>query len=75
MMGTDILVAPQMTKGAMTRQVVLPQGTWRADDGMVTIGPARIMIETPLARLPYFERIGSRVEVCREIRNCKSHDN
>ncbi|MGN0846987.1 MAG: glycoside hydrolase family 31 protein [Kiritimatiellia bacterium] len=56
MMGTDLLVAPQMEKGAATRTVVVPPGTWRADDGSIVTGPATITVQTPLARLPHFVR-------------------
>ena len=54
MMGTDLLVAPQMDKGAASRPVVVPPGTWKADDGTVVVGPKTITVQTPLARLPHF---------------------
>ena len=54
MMGETLLVAPQLTKGAKTRKVRLPAGTWRADDGTVTFGPKEIEVATPLDRLPHF---------------------
>ena len=57
MMGADLLVAPQMEKGAATRTVVVPPGTWRADDGAVVVGPKTVTVETPLARLPHFVRV------------------
>ena len=41
---------------ATSRTVEIPPGTWRADDGTVTVGPARLVIETPLGRLPHFVR-------------------
>ena len=56
MMGNDILVAPVMEKGAVSRKVVLPPGKWRADDGQIHVGPAEIEVAAPLARLPYFEK-------------------
>ena len=57
MMGTDLLVAPQMEKNATTRDVVIPPGTWKADDGTTVVGPKTITVKTPLARLPYFVRV------------------
>ncbi len=56
MMGTELLVAPQMDKGATTRTVIIPPGTWKADDGSVVTGPKTITVSTPLARLPHFVR-------------------
>ena len=57
MMGTDLLVAPQMEKDATTRDVVIPPGTWKADDGTTVVGPKTITVKTPLARLPHFVRV------------------
>lgn len=54
MMGTDLLVAPVVEKGAKTREVVIPPGTWTADDGSVHTGPVAVTVATPLERLPYF---------------------
>lgn len=57
MMGDFLIVAPQVEKGAEEKQVILPSGLWRADDGAIYEGPCTILISTPLARLPYFEKI------------------
>ena len=57
MMGTDLLVAPQMEKNATTRDVVIPPGTWKADDDTTVVGPKTITVKTPLARLPHFVRV------------------
>ena len=57
MMGDDLLVAPGMEKGAISRKVVLPPGKWKADDGQVYDGPMMIDVATPLERLPYFENM------------------
>lgn len=54
LLGTEILVAPVLEKGARTRTVKLPPGKWKADDGTVHSGPATIKVPTPLERLPYF---------------------
>ena len=56
LLGSDILVAPVLEKGARTRRVHIPPGTWKADDGTIFDGPKEIKIPTPLERLPYFVR-------------------
>ena len=56
MMGENLLVAPVMEKGATSRKVVLPPGSWKADDGKVYKGASTIEIAAPLSRLPHFER-------------------
>ena len=58
MMGDDLLVAPVVEGGVKTRTVVIPEGTWRSDRGETVVGPKTVTVETPLERLPYFERIG-----------------
>jgi alpha-glucosidase (family GH31 glycosyl hydrolase) len=55
MLGTDILVAPVVQKGARSRSVVFPQGTWVGDDGSKVVGPTTQTINVPLERLPYYE--------------------
>ena len=52
MMGDDLLVAPVVEGGAKTRKVVIPEGTWRADDNAIVVGPQTIEVRTPLDRLP-----------------------
>ena len=59
LMGHDLLVAPQTAEGASEREVVIPPGTWKGDDGLVVQGPKTLMVRTPLARLPYFERLSA----------------
>jgi alpha-glucosidase (family GH31 glycosyl hydrolase) len=56
MLGTRILVAPVVNQGQTRRPVVLPEGKWRGDDGALYDGGGVVTIESPLARLPYFER-------------------
>ena len=65
LMGDTLLVAPQLQKGASSRDVVIPPGTWRADDGTIYEGPTTVRVETPLSRIPYFIRIGESKEVIR----------
>ena len=55
-MGDFLMVAPQLGKGAPSREVAVPPGKWTADDGTVVEGPARITVKTPISRLPYFVR-------------------
>ena len=61
MLGSDLLVAPQTTKGAATRKVFVPAGEWKADDGTVVKGPCEIEVKTPLSRLPHFVRQGAKL--------------
>ena len=58
MMGETLLVAPVVEKGATSRTVVIPPGTWKADDGSTIVGPKTIKVSAPLRRLPYFVREG-----------------
>ena len=44
MMGEDLLVAPVLKKGAASREVVLPPGTWLADDGATFTGPCTVTV-------------------------------
>ena len=55
LMGDDLLVAPMVTKGA-SRTVLIPPGTWKADDGTLVTGPVQKTFYVPLDRLLYFER-------------------
>ena len=54
MLGDNLLVAPQLKGGAKEREVAIPPGRWISDDGKTVQGPARVKVETPLSRLPYF---------------------
>lgn len=59
LMGDDLLVAPVVEEGATARTVVVPPGTWRADDGTVVTGAATVTVAAPLSRLPHFMRVKS----------------
>lgn len=57
MLGSDILVAPVIEKGARSRTVLLPKGVWVSDRGEKFKGGQTIRINVPLERLPYFKRL------------------
>lgn len=55
MLGDDILVAPVVTKGTRTREVILPEGRWReAATGTVFDGGKTVAAEAPLDVVPVF---------------------
>ncbi len=58
LLGEEILVAPLLAKGATSRTVVFPPGTWQDqdDDGRQVLGPARATVDAPLKRLPWWRR-------------------
>ncbi|BFT74361.1 glycoside hydrolase family 31 protein [Paenibacillus sp. P36] len=56
MLGHSLLVAPVVVQGARARQVIFPTGTWVGDDGTTVSGPAKLEIEVPLARLPFYRK-------------------
>ena len=55
LLGNDILVAPQLKKGASCRNVVLPDGIWTDEYGQTYEG-GTYTIDTPMERLPLFTR-------------------
>ncbi len=57
MLGADILVAPLVNKGEYKRNVILPKGKWKGDDGEILKGGKTVEIEVPLNRIPYFIKI------------------
>lgn len=58
MLGDNYLVAPVITKGAVTRTVKLPSGKWQsATDGKIYQGGETIEVSAPLNVLPYFKRV------------------
>jgi alpha-glucosidase len=56
MLGDKYLVAPMVVKGTR-RNVSLPKGLWKDDQGKTLKGAQTIEIEVPLDRLPYYEKI------------------
>lgn len=57
MLGDHVLVAPMLEPGSAVREVYIPKGRWRADDGKTYRGPTKASINVPMERLPVFERI------------------
>ncbi|MCD9026201.1 glycoside hydrolase family 31 protein [Cohnella silvisoli] len=57
LLGDEILVAPVLEKGAVKRKVVIPDGRWMGDDGIVVTGPCEWETDSPLSRLPWYEKI------------------
>jgi alpha-glucosidase (family GH31 glycosyl hydrolase) len=57
LMGDRVLVAPVLSKGATSRQVIIPQGKWKSFKGETIKGPKTIKVPVQLSDLPYFEKI------------------
>jgi alpha-glucosidase (family GH31 glycosyl hydrolase) len=57
LLGDRLLVAPVLTKGAVTRKIVIPEGKWKSFDGKIINGPKNIEIAVKLDDLPFFEKI------------------
>ena len=59
MLGRNVLVAPVVEEGAVTRTAYFPRGCWRTPNGeREYIGPERLR-QRRLGRLPYFIRCGT----------------
>jgi alpha-glucosidase (family GH31 glycosyl hydrolase) len=55
--GTDMIVAPVVEKGAILRSVYLPAGSWRRfDESKTFVGGRRVVVDAPLDVLPVFVR-------------------
>uniref|UniRef100_A0A914BZS5 C-type lectin domain-containing protein n=1 Tax=Acrobeloides nanus TaxID=290746 RepID=A0A914BZS5_9BILA len=50
-------IAPVVYENAISRQVILPGGIWRDQNGAVIQGLQTVEVQAPLDVLPYFERI------------------
>ena len=57
MLGNNILVAPVLLKGDVTKSVVFPEGKWMGDDNSIVEGPCIKTVEAPLSRLPWYKKI------------------
>ena len=56
MLGDKYMIAPIVTPNNK-RFVMLPKGKWKDDLGNTYKGGKRIVIDAPLSRLPYFEKL------------------
>lgn len=55
MLGDEILVAPVVSRGATTKDVYLPPGTWHhVWTGDVREGPATVTVDAPIGQPPVF---------------------
>lgn len=61
MWGDDVMIAPVMTKGARSRKVVFPEGTWVDWNNPAKNykGGTTAVVSAPLERLPMFVRQGA----------------
>jgi len=61
MLGPDVIVAPVVTQGAITRKVYLPKGCWQhVETSREFQGPADVTVPAPLNSLPYFFKCGTK---------------
>ena len=60
MLGDKIMVAPLLEKGKDSREVMMPKGKWKSDDGKIINGPSKIVVNVPIDRLPFFQLIESK---------------
>ncbi|WP_330456611.1 glycoside hydrolase family 31 protein [Streptomyces sp. NBC_00820] len=64
LLGDSLLVAPVMDPGADRRAVRLPRGRWYDTvTGQAYEGPAQILMDAPLSRIPVLARAGAVVPV------------
>ncbi|MGA5055540.1 glycoside hydrolase family 31 protein [Streptomyces cellulosae] len=64
LLGDALLVAPVLERGAVRREVRLPRGRWYdTATGRAYEGPAKVLVEAPLERIPVFARAGAVVPV------------
>lgn len=57
MLGEKYLVAPVLTKGAVEREVIFPDGKWKDMTDGTVYGEGKHVVPAPIDKLPYFERI------------------
>jgi alpha-glucosidase (family GH31 glycosyl hydrolase) len=62
MLGNDVVVAPVVTQGSVSRDVYLPDGEWRDFNGGSSLhGGWHRGFAAPLSMLPVFVREGSAI--------------
>ncbi|MGW3108580.1 glycoside hydrolase family 31 protein [Streptomyces sp. NPDC001100] len=60
LLGDCLLVAPVLTPGSDRRAVQLPRGHWYdTETERVYEGPAQVLVDAPLSRIPVFARAGA----------------
>ena len=57
MLGNNLLVAPMLQKGQVSRSVKLPNGKWKASDRNVLKGGRTYQLNVALDQLLYFEKL------------------
>lgn len=57
MLGSDILVAPVVVKGAVTKEVVFPKGEWVDPNGTCYAGGQTVTVPAPIDVVPWFRRV------------------
>ena len=57
MLGSEIMAAPVVKKGAVSREIIFPEGRWEGDDGKTITGPVKLAIDVPLERLAWYRKI------------------
>ena len=54
LLGDNILIAPYLEKGEGMREVVIPKGEWKDNNGKIIKGPTKIEIKVKLNEIPIF---------------------
>lgn len=57
LLGDRVLVAPVLEKGATSRHILFPSGSWLGDDDSIIQGPCHIEVHAPLERLPRYRKL------------------
>jgi alpha-glucosidase len=70
LLGSWLLAAPVLERGARQRRVYLPEGTWFSfDDDARYVGPRFLQVAAPLERLPLFVRAGAVIPTHSPVRH------